>query len=31
MNVKKNDFAKNNNAEKFKEKIVQSSNNSLGQ
>ena len=31
MNVKKNDFAKKNNVEKSKEKIGQSSNNSLGQ
>ena len=30
-NVKKNDTAKNNNAEKLKENVGQSSNNSLGQ
>ena len=30
-NVKKNDMAKNNNAEKLKEKVGQSSNNSLGE
>ena len=30
-NVKKNDTAKNNNAEKLKEKVGQSSNNSLGE
>ena len=29
--MKKNDTAKNNNAEKLKEKVGQSSNNSLGQ
>ena len=29
--MKKNDMAKNNNAEKLKEKVGQSSNNSLGE